>query len=225
MTAKTHVTNLKDVQILGSFDETNCDYVAPFFLVKDGSKRIFKFVEFSDVNYKKSPVIFFEKHIYRVKEVSLIDVKKVFEFHKFNVDEIIESLMNEWIVQSSVKNISQRWGIICQEYKDLIEWQKQLNEISDGYVGVHKNDMKAIVEESKYLRRGVEITIENIVKKDYFSYSDSFSQDLSVFDGVIRFDWLMGLEFNNFFDEFFHKLGEFETFWDVNEKEVERLLF
>ena len=225
MTAKTHVTNLKDVQILGSFDETNCKITSGFFIIDDGSKRIFKSVKMSDFNYEKYPVIFFEKYLYRVKEVSLVDVKKVFEFHGFNVDEIIESLMNEWIVRSSVKNISQRWGIICQEYKDLIEWQKQLNEISDGYVGVHKNDMKAIVEEAKYLRRGVEITIENIVKKDYFSYSDSFSQDLSVFDGAIRFDWLMGLEFRNFFDEVFHKLGEFETFWDVNEKEVERLLF
>lgn len=149
----------------------------------------------------------------------LIDLGKkipqILEFHNLSISDLMNSFDYCFTDEEQ-----KQWDSFAKEYNELINWQKELTNISNGYSGLNKEEIISVVERSN-------LFIFNLASKfdkdwtskfdkdwinGYLVNSDSQIMDLSVKDGIRYFSWA-NYSFYNVFSSFvIEQLGQFRNF-------------
>jgi len=125
----------------------------------------------------------FNNKLYKVVQICSYRSKLVFNLHNIEIDtDFFHSLDNfNRFVDEGRK--------IIQSIAEMKQWEKDLIEISDGYFGVSYKDIREASTKLIYMLDSTSILTLKELKRKYFKYSHSEIQDLSIIDGIKRFEW------------------------------------
>lgn len=108
----------------------------------------------------------------------------IFPTHNMSFQEVIEE---EW-AKSKEKDI-EKWKSYKDSYDDIIEWKKELFQMSNGFENTFDDDIGRLVVELHNFRLNIIGKIETEINAKYFNYESSTVKDLSIVDKVDRFVW------------------------------------
>lgn len=119
---------------------------------------------------------------YKVIQMAYFRADVLFSLHNINGSlELFKSID----VSEFIKNIK----IIINEFNELKKEEKEITKISDGYANLFNKEIGIMINNYNEIMSDLTTLIDNKIKRDFFQYSRSTIQDLSVIDGVRCFEW------------------------------------
>lgn len=181
---------MKSVPVVASYDSSIGDFdirpnsFSSFGMILDNeTNRCFNVIHYSSVTTPNS-LVEFDGRLFSVNEIIYeSDLRRVLDFHNLDIGKLLGSLG----VFSD--DVFAEWNSLADRYRDLLDWQGELNEISDGYRNTNRGDFLLIADLSMSLVRELLDKIEKEWMGRYFSHALSSVDDLSMKDGVRYFMW------------------------------------
>lgn len=224
-TAADYQTISVDNRILGHFNietvsiikrngsHNSCIYCC-FNSNKQISKKYRSGEKFSD--YVSASIVLNDADpidVYELVEFDNIDqISDFFAIHNLDFREIVDSYIEDFVESDrtdSEGRYVKLWKDLRNKYDDIVDWQEDLTNISDGFDNIYENELEHIVSNFADLSFWLSALICDNMKKEFFNYGESSVADLSVVNDVHIFRWnvnFMNLSFDAWVDEFFGKL-------------------
>lgn len=123
-----------------------------------------------------------------VRKVYYEEIPFVLKEHNIDFDSLVDTA---W--ETKLEDL-EKWNNLRNDYSELIDWQNELKNISDGYENIYENELVAILEQVNEIIDSISLSLSRIIEKQYFSYEKSTIQDLSLVNGITHYLFFNGTE-------------------------------
>lgn len=132
-------------------------------------------------------------------------VEKVTEKSRFNEILFKNNTSVEDLALQSWEGLEEdktEWRKIYEKYTDAVQWQKELNEVSEGYSAITQQGIDEIRNKIWSFNRIIKLNMNSLVYGNFFASNRSLKKDLTRENGIKMYEFLFPSIM--FVDEYFY---------------------